>query len=67
MLFWGYFTSLYVSQVSWGSPGFLADLEGACGCQSEEGSQFVVGMSEGLYCDVRHQNQGGPLALYIFH
>ena len=35
---------LYVSQVSWGSPGFSADLEGACGCWSKEGSQFVVGL-----------------------
>jgi hypothetical protein len=26
------------------SPGFSADLEGACGCQSKEGSQFVVGL-----------------------
>ena len=34
--------SLYVSQVSWGSTEFSADLEVACGCQSKEGSQFVV-------------------------
>jgi len=30
------------SQVSLGSPGFLADLEGAFGCQNKEGSQYVV-------------------------
>jgi hypothetical protein len=35
--------SLYVSQVSQGSPGFSADLEGAYGCHSEEGSQPVSG------------------------
>ena len=36
--FWGYSKLLYVGQVSWSSPGFLADLEGACGCQGKEGS-----------------------------
>ena len=36
---WGYSKSLYVGQVSWGSPRFSADLKGACGCQGKEGSQ----------------------------
>jgi len=31
-LFWDDFMSLYVSQVSWCSSGFLADMEGARGC-----------------------------------
>ena len=42
--FGGYFTSLYVGQVSRGGSELSADLEGACGCQSKEGSQFVVGL-----------------------
>jgi hypothetical protein len=42
--FGGYSTLLYAGQVSLGSPGFLADLEGACGCQDEEGSQSDVGL-----------------------
>jgi hypothetical protein len=36
--FFGVTLSLFVGQVSQGSPGFSADLEGACGCHSEEGS-----------------------------
>jgi len=30
-LFWGDLTPLYVAQISWGNPGFKADLEGARG------------------------------------
>jgi len=30
--FWGLSASLYAGLVSLGSPGFSADLEGACGC-----------------------------------
>jgi hypothetical protein len=36
-----------VCHVSQGSPGFSADLEGACGCHSEEGSQSVSGPAGG--------------------
>ena len=39
--------SLYIGQVSQGSPSFLADLEGACRCHSEEGSQSVSGPAGG--------------------
>ena len=38
---------LYVSQVSQGSPRFSAELEAACGCHSEEGSQSVSGPAGG--------------------
>jgi hypothetical protein len=43
-LFFGVtFALFYVGQVSRGSPGFSADLEGTCEYQVEEGSQFSVG------------------------
>jgi len=51
-----------VSQASGGSSAFSADLEGACGCKGEEGSQSVVGLLEGLWYDVGPETQGGPLA-----
>ena len=57
----GYCTLLYAGQVSRGSPGFLADLEGACGCQGEEGSHSVVGVR----CDMGPETQGSPLALHF--
>ena len=34
----------YFGQISPGSPGFSADLEGECEYQLEEGSQFSVGL-----------------------
>lgn len=42
--FLGLCMSLYVGQVSWGGPGYSADMEGACGCHGEKGSQSVVGL-----------------------
>ena len=48
---------LYVGQVSRGGSGFSADLDGACGCQGEEGSQPVVGLSDGLWCGVGPETQ----------
>jgi hypothetical protein len=55
--FWGYFTLLYVSQLSWGSPGFSADLEVACGCKSKEGSQFLCACrrANGVTWGLRHK------------
>jgi hypothetical protein len=44
LFLWSYFAPFYVGQGSWGSPGFLADLEAACKYQSEEGSQSTVGL-----------------------
>jgi hypothetical protein len=58
---------LYVGQVSQGSPGFSAVLEGACGCQSEEDSQSFVGLQEGLWCDMGPEVQSGPLDLHLHH
>jgi hypothetical protein len=68
--FWGYFTSPYVGQVSLGSPGFSADLEGACGCQSKEGLQFFLIMKANemhyfsdLFDKVLYMFRTGPLSI----
>jgi hypothetical protein len=42
--FFGVKLSLGVGQVSRGYPGFSVDLERACGCQDEKGTQFAVGL-----------------------
>ena len=43
--FFGVKLSLWgVGQVSQGYSGFSVGLERACGCEDEEGSQFVVGL-----------------------
>jgi hypothetical protein len=43
-LFFGVtFALFHVGQLSRDSPGFSADLEGACGCQGKEGSQSAAG------------------------
>ena len=33
----------------------------------EEGSKFVVGLQEGLWCDVGPETQGGSLAVRLYH
>ena len=48
--------------VSGGYSGFSVDLERACGGQGEEGSQFAVGLWEGVRGEVGSETQGGPLA-----
>jgi len=44
LFLWSYSAPFYVGQVSWGSPGFLADMEAAFKYQSEEDSQSTVGL-----------------------
>jgi hypothetical protein len=50
-----------------GHPGFTAELKGTRGCQGEEGSKFVVGLQEGLWCGVGPGTQSGALALRLHH
>jgi len=40
----GVATQSYIGQVPRGSPGFSADLEGACVCPGDEGPQSFVGL-----------------------
>ena len=56
ILILGLFTFLYVCKLSRGSPGFSADLEGACGYQGKEGSQLLraCGATRGLSRRVFH-------------
>ena len=58
---------LHVGQVSGSDPGFTADLEETHGCYSEEGSEFVVGLQEGLWWVVEPEAQSGSLALRLCH
>ena len=60
---WSYLALLYVSQVSQDSPGFSADLRGACEYQGEEGVLSIVG----LWCDMGSEAQSGLLALCLHH
>jgi len=58
-LFWDDFTPLYVGEISQGSPGFSADLEGACGCWSKAhnllwASRRAYGVMWGLIPRVAH-------------
>jgi len=59
----GFFTSLYVCQLSRNNPEFSADLEGACGYQGKEGSQLAAG----LWCDVSAESQGVPFSHSTIH
>jgi len=55
--------SLYVGQESHSDTELLTDLEGACGCLGEKGTQSFVGLWEGMWCSMGPETQGGPLAL----
>jgi hypothetical protein len=59
--------SLYVHQVSRSDTEFSTDLEGACGCQGEKGTQSFVGLWEGMWCSMGPETQGGSLALCLYH
>jgi hypothetical protein len=57
----------YIGQVSQSDPRFLTDLEGACGCLCEKGTQSFVRLTKGLWCSTGPETQGGPLALRLHH
>ena len=48
-------------------PGFSADLEGACEYRGEVGSESVVGLQEGLWCNVEPEAQGGLIVLSLHY